>query len=308
MLNVCAADGGYVAYDTDTVIALPNAQEPLPCLEGVVIAHDSEVRISLCNRKKDVLHVVIDPLLPFLCNIAVGEFGLYFVVDLNVGTSIAYQIEYGDSTVSFTEISRFESDGVPSTIVLDRTAICATAHGVAVVLWHVWTGIIHRRLNFETTVTAISADSAMNCFLVATIGKLFYINVNGDVLCDAALESGVKFVVSRFVGLPISGGERGAFCGTADGGIWLVSPSFASKRIETQRLASLHEYEIRRLILHRRKGGMLSVDVGGVVCAWTCAGESKTPRLKPDLFVPVAPSASETRVKCKESPASVNDG
>jgi hypothetical protein len=288
-LNIQAGPRLSVLYDADTVTVAPYVREALVTVDGGIVAHDPSVGISVRNRKKQTLYMTVDPLLPFLSSITVGEFGLYFVADLDIGTTIAYRLEYSNSGLSFSETSRFESDGVPSTIVLDSVGVCATAHSVGVVLWNVWTGIVHRRLKFDSRVTSISADSLFNCFLVATVGNVYYINVNGEVICESPLESRLRISVSRFVILPSFELARCAFCGTTSGEVWLMRPDFESKRIAMQSLASLHCCEIQRLVMHERRGGMLSVDMSGAVCAWACEGDVRTPKLRPDIFVSYSP-------------------
>jgi hypothetical protein len=111
--------------------------------------------------------------------------------------------------------------------------------------------------------------------LIATEGRLLYITLNGDSLCQAALEAGKRITAARFIGLPMAASERCAFCGTAEGEVWLALPDFRKKTFEIISLASPHQCEIKTIVLPRAKGNAVSADVAGNVCYWTWPKDSR---------------------------------
>jgi hypothetical protein len=228
------------------------------------------VAIAIQNCKKgDVIHLRSDPLLASMSNISLGEFGLFFVADLSIGLSIAFRIEYESGKVLFGQLSRFESEGPPFSVVSDRAAVAATFYKRKVTIWNLCSATVHRVLQFDEKVTALAIDAAFTGIFVATVRQLYYVSVNGDVLCESLLEEGERITTVQFVGKQIGDAHRYGFCGTTTGEVWVVVAGFQTKSFDLLRLASPHKCEVRELVVHPMKGILLSVDTEGVVCSWT---------------------------------------
>jgi hypothetical protein len=263
--------------DQDAVLLLPGIQRPLNCIKDLVIALDRPmVGLAIQNYKTNELcHLRTDPRLAFVRNLSVGEFGFYFAADLSIGLSIGFRIEYTAGAITMGQISRFESDGEPFTVVTDRCALCATCAHSTVALWHVWTGAVHRRLIFDSRVTCVMLDAPFMGLLIATVGRICYANLNGDILCECGLSDSQLISTARFVGCPLSEAERCCFCGTTDGEVWAVFPNFGKKRIEIVILGKVHEGEVVALVVHRSKGVMVSGDSGGKLIWWSWPRDRK---------------------------------
>jgi hypothetical protein len=258
-------------FNGDEVLSVRGIQRPLGALMDIDVTHDAAlVAIAIQNYKKgDILHLRADQLLAFVSNISVGEFGLYFVADLTIGITIAFRVEYKPAMVSFGQISRFETDGTPFTVLSDRAAIAATFSGKTLVMWHIWSGVLHRTLKFAGRITAIEMDAAFNGLILATIHQLVYVTINGEVLCETEFQGNDRVTALKFVSFPMTDAVRVVFCGTSAGEVWVVIPDFRAKSFEMMKLASPHRSEIRDLLIHATKGVMLSADIGGAVCSWT---------------------------------------
>jgi WD40 repeat protein len=241
--------------------------------------------ISICDTQRARLdHSVINPLFPFTVDLAVGELGIYFVIDLVVGSSIAFRIEYGNCIANFYQISRFDSDDVPSTCVSDVDQLAATFCDQTLTLWHLCQGTVHRRLQFSSPITAVAFDAQAACLFVATREKCVYMSVNADILCEMAIaRGGPQISVVAFGSALLSRSKRMAICGTTTGELWLVSPVFDTKSMVIDKPLSLHQSRIRRLVLNRSKTAMLSIDAAGHVCLWTSLGVPG-PKLRSDVY------------------------
>jgi hypothetical protein len=270
-LSTKMASGTSLLLNHDSIVVLPGLQRPLNCMNDMVVAYDGPmVGLAIQNYKKnETFHLRTDQLLVFIRNLSVGEFGFYFIADLSIGLSIGFRIEYASGAITFGQISRFESDGEPFTVVSDRSGLCATFWNSTVALWHVWTGAVHRRLKFDSKVCCIVLDAPFMGLLIATVGKLFYTNLNGDVLCECAMGCSQLISTARFVGLPLSDSERCCFCGTTEGEVIAVLPNFGTKEIEFVKLAKAHESEVVAIVVHRTRGVMVSGDSAGKVIWWS---------------------------------------
>jgi hypothetical protein len=257
--------------------------------------------ISICDTQRARLnHSIMNPLFPFTVDLAVGELGIYFVIDLIVGSSIAFRIEYGNYNASFYQISRFDSDDVPSTCVSDVDQLAATFCGQILTLWHICQGTVHRRLQFSSLITAVAFDAPAACLFVATRDKCIYMTVNGDILCETALaRGGPRISVAAFGNALLSRPKRMAICGTTTGELWLVSPVFETKDMVIEKPLSLHQSRIRRLTLNRSKTAMLSIDGTGRVCLWTSLGVPG-PKLKSDVYGKCASCNERPTIWCSK--------
>jgi hypothetical protein len=79
-----------------------------------------------------------DPILAHVCNIAVGEQGLFFVVDLSIGSSLSFRIEYRQrGEVAFAQAARIEWEGIPKTVVSGVDAVGSTFCWQCLTIWNV---------------------------------------------------------------------------------------------------------------------------------------------------------------------------
>jgi hypothetical protein len=107
-------------FHNDELMSIRGIQCPLPDVTAMVA-------LATHNYKKGaVIHLHTDPLLAFISNISVGEFGLFFVENLSIGLSIGFRIEYEVGRVRFGQVSRFESEGPPVNVASDWAAVALT--------------------------------------------------------------------------------------------------------------------------------------------------------------------------------------
>jgi hypothetical protein len=239
--------------------------------------------LELSIRKNDVVKSHFDGVFAYCSNVAVGEFGMFFVVDLDVGLSIAFRIDYQEQTHSqFYEVARLDSDAKPRTYVSDFSQLGATFCESLLTLWHLSSGVVHRMLKFDTVVTAVAWDWCFNGLFVGTRDRISYLNVNGDILCASKLGTPVTSCLS--LNLPLAEMRRCAMCGMSNGEVWLVSPAFDRREMELRRLDTRHRADVVEWIPHRSKSGVASVDKDGNVCLWSCVG-LRAPKLKYQLFM-----------------------
>jgi hypothetical protein len=154
---------------------------------------------------------------------AVGKYGIFFVLDLIIGFLVLCRLEYQPAGITFHEIARF--DVSPVSCVSDMNALVATYSEALLTLWHLSSGIVHRRLKFGASITAAAFDCGFDCLFVATVDRMAYLN--GEILCEIPLTIMVA-VISCPV-LPMGHSKRCVVCGTKDGEIWLMLPVFESR-------------------------------------------------------------------------------
>jgi hypothetical protein len=112
--------GTTLLFDADNITVVNGISRHLEC--GVVHYEPSEMTLSIDTERG------MDLLLAFVRGLEVGELGLFFVVDLEVGLTLAFKIEKGQK---FVQCSRAESDDWPFTCVSDLDSLAATACGTS---------------------------------------------------------------------------------------------------------------------------------------------------------------------------------
>jgi hypothetical protein len=272
----------FLLYDGERLAVGRGLRRQLECTEEYSV---------LCDPLRQLLTIEggrrvdgIEPLAAFATRLAVGELGLHFALDLRVGRTLAFRVEYSEPP-AFAPTAAFECDGEPSTCVSDRHALAATFCADRLTLWHIASASPHRALAFDVLVRAAAFDPQTESLIVATVSELVFLSINGEVLAKCAIDTGTRVSCATFVGNAEV--KHGAFCGTDNGELWFAVPLYESGEVDLRPLTSPHltdGAEIRELIVHRLKGGMLSVDKRGRVCAWTCLSETHPPRLNPGLF------------------------
>jgi hypothetical protein len=246
------------------------------------------------NSKSEVSVSKFDLLFGFCTKLSVGELGIFFVLDLSVGLSIAYRIEYADGQ-PLREIARLDSDGKPTTCVSDLSVLGATFCDRRLVLWDLASGITHRTLRFDSRVVATCFDAVFGCLFIALTDRMLYANVNGEVICE--LQVDLRVTVAACPALPLAHSKRCFFCGTDTGDIWLASPVFDSSKLVLRQLEKVHISPVRDIVLHPAKTGMVSTDTAAFACFWSCAG-IKAARLKTACVAKCAMCHSKPAVCC----------
>jgi hypothetical protein len=273
-LSIHVTGGNTLFFEPESITFMQGRGKEVSPQENVAILYKPE-RLSITIQNYKTLQLLVrstDPTLAFARNLAIGETGLFFVIDFTIGLSIAYKIEYQSKMVTnFTEISVFPSDGIPKSVVSDRDLVAATFSGNCLMIWNLFGMTIHRKIELDSKIFSIAFDPAFSCLLVATDRRGIYMTVNGDVLCEVPL-NGIEIVVSVFLRLPLSETRRAAICGSSTGEIWLVSPRFDLKLLEVKQLESPHRAEIKEFVIHQSMRLFVSIDVTGLVYSWTAIG------------------------------------
>jgi hypothetical protein len=271
--------GHFLLYDGDRPASGRGLRRPLNGTEECSVFCDPQrQRLALEGARTPAAFA--EPLTCFATHLAVGELGLYFTVDLRVGRTLAFRVDH--QNIAIVPAAAFDSDHEPRTCVCDRHALAATFCVARLTLWHIASGGAHRALAFDVLVTAVAFDPQNDSVIVAVAGALLFLSVNGEVPAKCAFD-GCRVSCAAFMGNV----RRGAFCGTTRGEIWCITPVYETGKIVIKELTSPHSTdgaEIRELVVHRLKGGMLIVDGRGRVCAWTGLGEANPPRLNPAVF------------------------
>jgi hypothetical protein len=254
--------GFSMRFEFDGIVSEAGLVCPIPSLPSAFVRYCPEDwRLEVVSRKASIVSHS-NPIFAFATSIAVGELGLYFVVDLETGVSIGYRIEYRDRrVVSFYSVSRCETDAPPKSAVSDTDGIVATASGLFLTLWQLESGIVHRRIRLESKITAVAFDASFHSIMAATEDQFVYLDVNGDVLLSLGL--GGRVVCSMAF---VSQAESCAFAGTREGKLVVLRPMFREKRIDAKEMESGHKAAIVGLLVHPSKKLVLSVDADG--CVW----------------------------------------
>jgi hypothetical protein len=255
-----------------------------------------ELTVSLQRiRTSEILRCHFDATFAFVSNMAVGEYGIFFVLDFIIGFSVSCRLEYQTAMITFHEIARFDVDLSPVSCVSDMNALVATYSESVLTLWHLLSGIVHRRLKFDAMITAAAFDCRFDCLFVATVDRMVYLNVNGEILCEISLNIVVTALSCPV--LPMGHHKRCVVCGTKDGEILLMSPVFESKGMVTRKLDSPHRARVRDFVIPRSRNGMISLDGNGVGVLWTATGVRAT-KLKPSVVVKCAVCENKPAVAC----------
>jgi hypothetical protein len=284
--------GRSLYFEGDGVVSVDGISKRLN--ETRIIHYEpAEVTLSIGNDQARM-----DSSLAFVHNISIGELGFHFVVDLVIGLTIAFRIEYQDRVTSFSQSSKFESDDVPITCLSDTDSLAATSSGTIVSLWYLPNGLLHRKLTFDAVVTAVAFDVPFSCLFIATERGCFYANVNGDVLCQVGVP-GPSVSVALFLNDSLSYTKRVAICGTTNGELWFASPNFDLRSIDISSIPSEHSAKIISLTPHPSRGGVMSADADGLVCFWSCVGV-QVPKLRPEMYRRCAACGGKPLVVCQK--------
>jgi hypothetical protein len=282
-------------FDHDFVVCNRGLQRVLD--DEIMLYFDPvELTVSLQRfRTGEILRCHFDVNFAFVSNMAVGEYGIFFVLDFIIGFSVSYRLEYQPAGITFHKVARFDVDLAPVSCVSDMNALVATYSEALLTLWHLSSGITHRRLKFGSPIAAAAFDCRFDCLFVATVDRMAYLNVNGEILCEIALNVVVTAISCPV--LPMSHHKRCVVCGTQDGEIWLMSPVFESREMATRQLDSPHRATVRDFVTPRSRTGMISLDRNGVGVLWTGTG-LRASRLKPSVVVKCAACENKPEVAC----------
>jgi hypothetical protein len=255
--------GFSVRFDQDSIASEAGWTLNLPGLA------DSYLRclgwkLSVVSPRQSDPVVVVDPAFEFVTSMAIGEFGIFCVVDLTPGLSLAYRIVYNEkAAASLNFLARCESGGSCRSAVSDVSAIAATFSDANLLIWHLSSGAIHRRLKFESAVTAVAFDSNFHGLMVATDQCCIYLSINGERLLSIKFPHVSQLV---FVFLNMADPNRCALCGTKSGKLVALHPNFVNDKIEVNELETRHSAAVTQLILHRSRKYLISIDESGRVC------------------------------------------
>jgi hypothetical protein len=126
-------------------------------------------------------------------------------------------------------------------------------------------------------------DTEFSCLFVATKENLLYLTLNGDIICEAAIDHDVIVKTAKCLRLSVGHMNRAVVCGGPDGVVWLAVPEFERKRIALRKLTSSHRFDVKEVIVRDPKSGVITVDTSGQMCVWSCVG-APVPTIRPELF------------------------
>ena len=289
-LNLTLDNSSSLFYYDDSIATVPGNALPLPTIPFTAIAYQIEyAAISVINYADLTTNQKIyDPLYSFITSIHVSSDGIFFVVDLSVGLTFCFRIEYNHKSVRcITKASEFLSPGKPRSVVLGRDFVVATFTGNVITLWNIFGATTHRKITCDSPITSLTVDSELGCFIVTTVTNGIIVNLNGETLVSLDV-SGAKITAVATFELPLSSMSRATILGGDDGSVWLMSPRYDLRTAEIKRLKPAHNAPIRAFVIHSSKRAFLSVDTAGVINVWTANGLPPANPIKLDLFASCA--------------------
>jgi hypothetical protein len=107
-------------FQDDSLIIISGRGErlPGPADTAVILQRERTTLLITNHRTYQICARVVDPALAFAKGLAVGETGLFAVVDLETGVSVAYRVGYGAREIA--RMGEFASPAIPQSVVSDR--------------------------------------------------------------------------------------------------------------------------------------------------------------------------------------------
>lgn len=236
--------------------------------------------IDYSNSQKRRSHVVcsiVDNFFAFSKSISVSRNGMFISVDFAFGVTHVYRVIYSKSIPqSIKFLSDFSCNISPLSVVDGTNFLCCTAIKYQLVLWDIFDGYIHTVVGFNDSgeITSISHDQDFGIW-AATEKSIYYVSINGQILAQIDISEKISEIES--VPMPSSIFERAAVCGTVSGKLYIITPRFDTKTIDSKELKGKHAHEIKQIVINNNLKMFISVDAKNKAVLWTAFGVKSEP-------------------------------
>jgi hypothetical protein len=143
--------------------------------------------------------------------------------------------------------------------------LIASALGCRLVIWNIFTGIIHRILDFKGSIVSGAFNEELG-ILAATASREHFVSVNGKILAEIGLMEKVTVIVLLTVNSPRR--PHAAIVGTSSGSLFVLELKFGRGIVDLKRLPSQHKHPIEKIIVHPTMRAFISVDTEKTSFMW----------------------------------------
>ena len=242
--------------------AVPQMKNLLERQKTTVISISRRLsRLTFVNNLTDkVLFRRTHPLYGLAGSISASIDGVFFVIDFAFGITRAYKVIFsGGNPVQAKCISTFSIGSRPISSISGYDWICASASSNRLALWEIITGTVHRLIDFDSLITALSFNESGYYIWVAVSNKIEIVGVNGNILSEKVIEDDVITAITHI------NRTHNAFCGTKKGKLFMLHFDLASGEINLKELNSLHSNPIEKIIVQRTIRQYLTLDSTGMI-------------------------------------------
>jgi hypothetical protein len=135
--------------------------------------------------------------------------------------------------------------------------LIASALGRRLVIWNIFSGTIHRILDFEESIVAVAFDEELGIW-AATASRGHFVSVNGKTLAESDLTETVTVIVLLTMDSPRR--SRMAIVGTSSGSLFVLDLQFSRGIVDLKRLPSQYKHLIENIVVHLSMKAFISVD------------------------------------------------
>lgn len=290
-----------VMFEIDNIKSVNPSTQRLYCTRDLVFELDnSNLSIVVKNiRTNNIVFRRCSPTFVYASGLAVSDNGLILIVDYEFCLSRSFRVKYeGNVPVEITSLSALSLPYKPVSDISGFDCIGATVFGRTLVLWEVFSGAIHRKVELSSKVVCVKFDENSNCIWIITVSSLVIISINGAILIEKQLKQQPSAISVFHLSNSVS--VRAAIIGFINGAVSIVTYRPDYSTVEIKELQSPHLKEIVSIAKHQTKYCFTTSDVDSTVVLWTPMGSS-SPRFKHDILsrCPICGSiASEQCTSC----------
>jgi hypothetical protein len=223
-------------------------------------------------RKNKTIFRIVHSAFVFAASLSLSSNGLFVIIDFEFGLTQCYRMHYAKNKphrMSF--LVDFSWEVKPRSSISGAHGLIASALGRRLVIWNIFSGTIHRMLDFEESIVAVAFDEDSGIW-AATPSRAYFVSVNGTTLAEIGLTEKVTVIVSVTVESPKR--PRAAIVGTTSGSLFVLEAKFDRGVVDSKRLPSQHKHPIENIVVHPSLRAFISVDKEKMSFMWTAPGVS----------------------------------
>jgi len=262
-----------IYHENDSFVKLPSLSCRLDPLKTVVaILEPSKMSLSFFDYKTHEFYMKHTyDLFVYGSSLNVSHNGAFLVVDFQFGMSKVFRIIYNDSFPStLVSVSSFNWESTPKSAISGTDWLCASAFCNTLVLWNVFSSLIHRVVEFKDDIRALSFDEVSSLLWLSASTHCFVLNMNGEILSKSKFDDTITVISVLNTGLEES--KRSAILGTEQGIIYIATPSYDTAKIDYKKLSSVHSESITSIVISPLLNSFLSTDISGSIASNTAIG------------------------------------
>jgi hypothetical protein len=228
----------------------------------------SSLTLSIVQvRKNKTIFKMVESALVFATSLSLSSNGLFFIIDFEFGLTHCYRMHYAKNKPNGIRfLVDFSWAAKPKSSVSGVHGLIASAVGPQLVLWNIFSGTIHRVLDFEESITAVAFDEESGIWATTpSCGR--FVSVNGKILAEIRLTEKVTVIASLTVDSPRR--PRAAIVGTSSGSLFVLEAKLDGGVVDSKRLPSQHRHPIENIVVHPSMKAFVSVDKERMSFMWT---------------------------------------